>query len=198
MIRSKKLIMILMILLIFGIWVYMVYDVNHRFPNPVNIACEPGETAGYKGVTLTAGEIEIFSYDEALEHYPSLADAYKSLGTDSTDSSENARNYSYVLVHVCLENTTDNTISFGKESIILWTMEAGTHQNGTDFFQFTILNPEYRGSVAAHETIDLILPYGMSLNYMSLEELKSSDIRIVYSYYPTKNYLYYQSAMEES
>lgn len=199
MTRFKKMILIVFCLLVLGsaggVWGYMVYMVNQNFPAAENIAITEGEEGRYKGLRLTAGEMEIYDYEEAVSKYPALISSYDSMETEGTAVLEDMKNYYYVFVHMNIRNTMNQTLDFGKESILYWPIEVGSViSNCMDMFQFTQLNPMYSRSFDENEELDMVLPYAIYKEYISLEDLKQSEIKIVYSYYPTKNYMLYQEA----
>lgn len=62
---------------------------------------------------------------------------------------------------------------------------------GSDLEVFLALNPDYSSSIPAGEKMELKIAYCILNEYMTLEEIQNTDIKIVYSYYPTKNYFFY-------
>ena len=56
-----------------------------------------------------------------------------------------------------------------------------------------MLNPEYTGSFEAGAELEVKLVYPIADRYLSWEKLNNSDIKIIYSYYPTKNYILYEA-----
>lgn len=195
--RYRKWVILIVCLLLFGVWAYFVYDVNERFSNPENRIVEQGQTASYKGLTIAPGEVEILSYQEMVERYPDFDSTYDEMGEEAEETIHEMAHYHYILVHLSIENPTDEKISFGKESITLWPIEVGVQGNGMDPFMLMYFNPGYDGSFTAHEKMDMILPYTIYTEYLTLEEIKKEDIRVVYSYYPTKNYIFYEGGERE-
>ena len=113
--RYRKWVILIVCLLLFGVWAYFVYDVNERFSNPENRIVEQGQTASYKGLTIAPGEVEILSYQEMVERYPDFDSTYDEMGEEAEETIHEMAHYHYILVHLSIENPTDEKISFGKE-----------------------------------------------------------------------------------
>ena len=193
MTHFKKIIMIVLLVAFAGIWGYLVYQVNANYPAAKNIAITEGEEGRYKGLRITPEGLEICSYEEAVDKYPELVSSYSSLDDEGTSLTGEMDLYNYVFVHIKIRNTMDTKLSMGKESILYWPIEVnGIESNCMDMFQFTQMNPSYSRTFEAGKEIELILPYAIYKEHVSLEELKKSELKIVYSYYPTKNYILYK------
>ena len=172
--------------ILFALWGYFTYDVNRRFPNPENIKTEQNETVDYKGISITAKEIEIYRYEQLIEHYPQLESVYDLLGGEEKES-----NNCYYIVTVVMENRTKKIWNQGKESVVEWMLEVGEEYNGVDFFAFSELNWDYHKTMEPGESQEIKLPYSIREDYITLEEAVKEDKKIIYSYYPTKNYFFY-------
>ena len=185
--------MIVLLVAFAGIWGYLVYQVNANYPAAKNIAITEGEEGRYKGLRITPEGLEICSYEEAVDKYPELVSSYSSLDDEGTSLTGEMDLYNYVFVHIKICNTMDTKLSMGKESILYWPIEVnGIESNCMDMFQFTQMNPSYSRTFEGGKELELILPYAIYSEYVSLEELKKSELKIVYSYYPTKNNILYK------
>ena len=170
------------------VWAYFTYDVNKRFPNPKNISLKAGETTDYKGIKLSAGEeIEIYDYDGLVKQYPQLELVYDLM----EDEKEMAGDAYFFLAPVTFHNPTKQEWNMGKESIIMWVLETGNTNNGVDYFVFSELNPDYSGTLEPGETMEIKLPFSITKDYITMEKAMKWDKKIIYSYYPAKNFLYY-------
>lgn len=193
MTHFKKIAVIIFLVIIAGIWGYMVYQINANYPASKNIAITEGEEGRYKGLRIIPEDLEICSYQEAIDKYPDLFSSYSSLDEEGTSLTGEMDLYNYVFVHIKIRNTMNTELSMGKESILYWPIEVnGTESNCMDMFQFTQMNPFYSKTFEGGKELELILPYAIYSEYVSLEELKKSELKIVYSYYPTKNYILYE------
>lgn len=181
----KKNAMIFFLCLLFILWGYFTYDVNRRFPNPENIKAEQNETVDYKGISMFAKDMEIYPYDRLMERYPQLEQVYDLMEV------EDEKNDIYFIVPVTIENRTKDVWKQGKESIGEWVLEVGEESNGVDYFYFLEMNPDYHKTLEPGESQNIIIPFSINEDYLTLEEAVSEDKKIVYSYYPTKNYLFY-------
>lgn len=183
----KKHIGILGVAVLLAVWAYFTYDVNHRFPNPKNISIESGESTNYKGIKITPGEIEIYDYDGLIKQYSQLEMLYYIMDYEQ----ESAKDSYFFLVPITMENPTTEPWSIGKESIVMWVLETGTTHNGVDYSSFSELNPDYDGNLEPGESQEITLAFSIHKEYMTRQEAMKWDKKIIYSYYPTKNFLYY-------
>ena len=172
---------------LFIVWAYFTYDVNRRFPSPENVSTQPGETTSFKGIKLTSGDMEIYDYEGLINQYPQVETAYYIMD-EERKLAEDAYHF---IIPVTIENSTENPWSIGKEGILSWVMETGTTNNGMDFFSFEELNPDYDGNLEPGESQEIRLTFSIIKDYMTMEEAIKWDKKIIYSYYPSKNYLYY-------
>ena len=174
------------------VWGSMTYRINKAYPNPENIPVKLGERTKFHGAFLTGESAEVLSPEEMLENYPQLTDTYEIMGEEiSKEMLQDFQQYNYMLVKVKLVNGTDCDINFGKNGDALyWIFEEGRESNAQEMFLFQTLNPEYSGSgIKANSEQEVILVSSIMKMYQSLEELKKQEIKVVYSYYPTKNYI---------
>ena len=138
---------------------------------------------------LTVGDVEIYTTKEFIEKYPNVQSEFDFLGDNYLDS----LNYSYVIANITVENDTENIIKSGKiDRITSWVIETDMKGNGMDMFSFMALNPDSDGSFAAGEKQELKLPFYVSEEWTEYEKIKKEDIKIVFSYYPTKSYILYE------
>ena len=190
MFYKRKWIILLISGILLVLWGFFTYDINQRFPNPENIGVKQGETVDYKGIKLTAGEIEIYDGQELLKHYPEVENV-----DDYVDDEEleykNRNKDCYFIIHVSMENVTDNVWEAGKEGLVTWTLEAGNHAQGVGLEDFLCINPDSRSTLEPGEKQDLKYIYRMPEEWMTVEEAGKVDKKVIYSYYPSKNYLYY-------
>lgn len=185
MIRFKKIMIILIICVLTTVCIVRIYHINNRYPDPENIAVRQGETTIYKGMKLTAKELEIYTEKELLDKYPKLADSWER--NEDTKAA-----FTYIIANMNLKNESQQDISLGKSSITHFFLEINNVEgNAVSQGDFIILNPDYKNTFQAGSESDIKLVYEISDMYMTYNEIKGSRIKIVYSYYPTKNYLYY-------
>lgn len=186
MMRCKKIIIGTAAVIFLVVSVFMIYNVNSVFPNTEDEAYRTGDETRYRGLKLTVGEIGVYTEEDAVEKYPAIEDAQFYEGTDKG-------RYNYVIAKIVLENDTDETVTFGKfGSVGDWAIEAGLNGNGMDMFIFLALNPTYHKSFLSGDKQELILPFGISKEWITYEELKKEDIKIIYSFYPKKIYILYE------
>lgn len=179
----KRIILALTVLILTMVCGYMIYRINIMYPSPENVAYQPGDTAKYKGMFMHMGEIELYDSEEAAKTYPELADLIRG----------ETEQKNWFIVNLELENSTEQKISFGKESIAMCVIEVGLESNGIGFQEFMALNPDYKSSLEPGESMQVKLPYSIWEKYISPEEVENTDIKLVYSYYPTKNYILYSA-----
>lgn len=176
MIRYKRIILIVLIALLFGLWGYLVYDMNVRYPNPEEKILRNGEQTLYKGLTLTAGDISVYSRKE-------LEERYDYAGVESTDGT-------YILAEVTLENNTEDKIFLSGDQPLYWVAEIGyLCCNGINMGLSQFFKTDYNIMLNPGESTELILPYYIFNINGTYDQIKKEEIRIVYSYYPTKNYI---------
>lgn len=177
-----------------GVWLYFVADMRQKFPNPENIAVMPGEEGVYKGAVIYSEDIHICDYDGLLELYPELGEETGSIDMPyMMESRETARQKTYIAVEYVLENRGDEEVQLlhPKENLINMVIEAGAYTNGADYAFAKRLNPSLGRSLGAGEKQQIRLVFSFFEFNLSIEEAEQSDIRLVYSLYPTKEYLYY-------
>lgn len=163
----------------------MIYNVNRVYPMPKDIFYTEGETAVYKGLDISIGEIELYQNEQVQTVYPEIYSGFDSSGKD-TDTN-------IIIANIKIKNTTDRKISLRKEGIVTWPVEAAYVGNDVDLSCFMMLNPEYTGSFEAGAELEVKLVYPIADRYLSWEKLNNSDIKVIYSYYPTKNYILYEA-----
>lgn len=189
MIRYRKIIIGIGAFILLVCSVLKIYDINKTFPNTEDKAYRTGEETRYKGLKLTVGDVEIYTTKEFIEKYPNVQSEFDFLGDNYLDS----LNYSYVIANITVENDTENIIKSGKiDRITSWVIETDMKGNGMDMFSFMALNPDSDGSFAAGEKQELKLPFYVSEEWTEYEKIKKEDIKIVFSYYPTKSYILYE------
>lgn len=182
--RYKKMLAVILPLICIAC-IAAIYNVNYVYPMPKDIFYTEGETAVYKGLDITIGELELYQNEQVQTVYPEIYSGFDSSGKD-TDTN-------IIIANIKIKNTTDRKISLGKESITIWPVEAGYVGNGIDLSCFMMLNPEYTGSFEAGTELEVKLVYPIADRYLSWEKLNNSDIKVIYSYYPTKNYILYEA-----
>ncbi len=192
--RCKKVMIGCIVLLVFCIWGYFVYRVNAEYPNPKHKAYEAGDVTQYKGLNLTVGSAEVYSYGEFVNAYPQVKSAYDKFGEQGGALRNDMMKYNIVVAHATLENPSDRTIDLGKERVTSWKLEVENESNGCSQFEFDVLNPTYSTTVKAHEKQDVIFVFSLLDEFLTLEELKCEDVKIVFSYYPTKSYMLFKAA----
>lgn len=185
----KKIIIAVTALIFFIVSGFMIYNVNTDYPNAEEKAFKVGEVTRYKGLKLTVGELEIYTEKELIEKYEdtNIAEQIIKGNLDAAEST-------YIIANVTLENDTDETITFGKlDSLGYWIIEVGMTSNGTLNFQY-VINPNWDSlkSYSVGEVQNVKLLYCLTKNKISYDQIKQSDVKIIFSYYPTKNYLLYE------
>ena len=98
----------------------------------------------------------------------------------------------YIVANVKMTNNTQDTVYMGKTGVAQWILEAGLNSNGVDAYIFSSLNPDYSRTFQAGDSEEIKLVYTIWSDYMTKEELEKSPLKVVYSYYPGKNYIYYE------
>ena len=176
-------------LVLFSIWGYYTWEINAMYPNPENIPVQQGETFTYKGASITATDMQVYQFDELMTAYPDLSNAYDIMGEEGYTQKESAKENNYFTATLNVENNSNEVVTFSKESILYWVIEIGVERNSADFFYFQTLNPSYTSKLQPGEHEEVILCYGILKDYLSFTDIKNSDIKLVYSYYPTKNYV---------
>lgn len=184
--RYKKIIIGIAVTVFLICSVFMIYNVNSVFPNTDDKAYITGDETRYRGLKLTVGEIGVYTREEFIKKYPAGAGNYGPI-------SEYTEGHNYVVANITLENDTDETISIGKfGTVTLWQIEADLNGNGISYGKFMVLNPTYSVSFPSGTKQELILPFVIAEEWNTYEELKQSDIKIIYSFYPTKSYILYE------
>lgn len=164
---------------------FMIYNVNSVYPGAVDKPYRTGDETRYRGLKLTVGEIEVYTKEEFEEKYPDV----KNISSEFQNSSA----CNYVTAKIILENDTDETIKFGKFGAVTgWVVEAAVHGNGMAYMEFLTLNPSYSTSFSGGQRQELILPFSFSEEWITYDELKQEDIKIIFSFYPTKSYILYE------
>lgn len=177
MINYKKMAVILVGIILAGIWLFLTIDINRRYPNPEEKQLKAAEKGYYKGMELEVGEIELYTKEEYENRY-GVAASMTEPGT-------------YITVNLTLKNNTDQAVLLDKEGPVMWLLEVGNlYHNSCIYQDFISLNGENRGIMEAHSSWELTLPYFVYSESVLYDRLKKEEIRIVYSYYPTKNYIW--------
>ena len=184
--RYKKIIAGVVILILFICSVFMIYNINSVFPNSDDKVFRTGDVTRYRGLKLTFGEIGVYTKDEMIEKYPAAANNYFPVSDDTDDNN-------YVIAIITLENDTEETISFGKfGSVTGWAAEAGLNSNGSDYNKFIVLNTTYSSTFLSGAKQEIILPFAFPKYWITYDELKKEDIKIIYSFYPSKCFVLYE------
>lgn len=181
----KKIIIGIVSLVLLACSAYMIYNVNSVFPNADCKAYVTGDETRYRGLKLTVGDIEIYTQEELEEKYP----AVKNINPEF----ENVGAGNYIIANITLENDTDETVQLGKlGSVTGWAVEKDMYGNGISYFTFLELNPSYGTSFSSGQKKELILPFRIGEEWVAYDELIQGDIKIIYSFYPTKAYILYE------
>lgn len=189
MIPYKKILAVIISLVLIGVLGYYIYDINAMYPNPKNIAVRQGQSFNYKGATVETTDMQVYGFEELIKEYPELETAYDVMGEEGEKQKKSAKDYNYFCVEMNVRNNQSQTINFVKEGITNWVMEISTYANGMDYFYFQTLNKNYKRILEPGEMEQVFLCYGILDGYVSLQQMKADDIKLVYSYYPTKNYV---------
>jgi hypothetical protein len=176
MINYKKIAGVMAGILIFGVWGYFVHDINTRYPNAKEQELRNGKQGMYKGLVLSAKNIEVYT-KEAFE------DKFNYTGGKSDEGT-------YVLAYLSLTNDTKETIVLENDQPLYWIAEVGEKtSNACDYDAFQKLNGSYDVLIDEGETLNIRLPYYFMNQMIDYKDVIEEQIRIVYSYYPTKNYM---------
>ncbi len=163
-----------------------IASINKVFPSPENKVYREGETFHYKGLEAKAGEVEIYNREEIKVAYPGIDMEDEVLENGQTEE------VTYIVANVEISNKTENTISMGKTGVAQWILEAGLYANGADYTSFLSLNPSYSRTFYAGDTKTIKIVFTIRNEYMTKRELEETPLKVVYSYYPSKNYIYYE------
>lgn len=178
MIKYRKPAGIILSIILILVWGYFVWDVNVRYPNPEEKIIRPGETGLYKGLNFQAGNINIYTKSE----FEKLYDFSSGEDEDGT----------YIVAEAVFENKTEETIVLSEDQPLYWPVEVG-YQRGSniEYGSFQALNRNYSGNTVLKpgEKMEVSLTFYIHQSALAYDEIKREDIRIVYSYYPTKNYI---------
>lgn len=181
----KKIITGIVVFMLLICSAYMIYNVNSVFPKADSKAYRTGDETRYRGLKLTVGEVEIYTQEELEEKYPAIKNInpeFKNVGVNN-----------YVIANITLENDTDETIELGKfGSVTSWVIETVLYGNGINYFTFLELNPSYSTSFSTGQKQELILPFCVGEGWATYDELMQGNIKIIYSFYPTKVYILYE------
>ena len=195
---SKKIIAVVTVgILLFVASFVQIYALNKNFANPENIPLEKSETSFYKGLKITPTDLCIYTWDELNEKYPAWAECYifqntfESIEDESED--KGGKDINFILCKVEVENDTEYEIELVKDKFLYWIIEAGYVVNGMDPMTYEALNDEETCRFNPGDVKTVYLPYQIWKEDLPTDELKKTDIKIVYSYYPTKNYLFFKS-----
>lgn len=187
--RFRKIVFVLVLTVILIFWGHGVYRINHAYPNPENKEYKEGEVTSYKGLQMKVGALEVYSPQQLEEAYPDIKAYYD----EKPEEREYAQANTWFVVQVVLENTSEEDITMYYSSVNYWTVEVGTVGNGSSMEEFMVLNPQYSNTVRAGEKMEVLVPYNIGKEYITMEEIEDEDIKIVFSYYPTKSYMLYKS-----
>ena len=163
-----------------------IVSLNKALPGPEDKPVTVGEKFIYKGLEGTAGDVEIYNKEEMQMAYPDIE-----LEVDGLDDSH-ISDSTYIVANVKMTNNTQDTVYMGKTGVAQWILEAGLNSNGVDAYIFSSLNPDYSSTFQAGDSEEIKLVYTIWSDYMTKEELEKSPLKVVYSYYPGKNYIYYE------
>lgn len=163
-----------------------IVSLNKALPSPEDKPVTVGEKFIYKGLEGTVGDVEIYNKEEMQTAYPDIE-----LEVDGLDDSH-ISDSTYIVANVKMTNNTQDTVYMGKTGVAQWILEAGLNSNGVDAYIFSSLNPDYSRTFQAGDSEEIKLVYTIWSDYMTKEELEKSPLKVVYSYYPGKNYIYYE------
>ncbi len=178
-----KLIAVVLTIVILGIWVYLVYDINRAYPSPEEIIYKKNETFDYYGLDITPKNIDIYSYEELCKKYH---------GFENTVTKQEGEMFVIVTLHI--KNTNTNKIETKDNPLSYWRLETGMETNGMEGelayivdYSSEIFNVGFEG--------DVEMPFSIYKRYLdgkSEEEILEQGIKIVADYYPYKKYILFQ------
>ena len=120
----KKYIGVVILLVVLGLWAYLVMDVNRSYPKPENIRVQSGETISYQGIKVIPGEMEIYDYQSLIRQYPRM----KTMGR-SVDEELISHDECYFIVPLTIENIMESRWESTGTSLVSWVIETGDRKS---------------------------------------------------------------------
>jgi hypothetical protein len=194
--KTKRILAVLLILCLAvgtGVRIWIVYS---RWPNPPEIVTKISEPIDYCGLTVTPDKVEILTWEEAVAAYPVILEEYPEGMTleDIRLLREDSDVTTYIFITLTVTNPTEQAISLPKGyNIGEWDYENDFQANGSELFTFLALNPDYTTTFETGETQTVILPFEILQEYKSKAELLSNESKLIYSLYPDKKYILFET-----
>ena len=180
-------------IMLIGVWLFLVIRINTIYATPKEYPVREGEECKYRGLTITVGDIHFCTYDELIEMWQELkvSDDMSEMVQALMMSEEDARRSYFITIEYDIENRTNEVLSTtnGKESMNM-VIEVGASANSSQYSFGKILNKNMTDFFQPGEKYHVRQVYSF-YDVLSADLIKKSDIKIVYSLYPTKNYFYY-------
>lgn len=186
--KRRKIYIFLLFLIGIICYVYFVYDINKRFPSPENYVVKEGESFLYQGIYMDVEKHEFLTYSQLNEKYhPVEAGVLEDLFYEK-------KNGYYLCQYLKIHNTQNEEIDLKSAyDIGNWCYESRKDYNGMTFVGCVMdgeLTVEKGGiSVQPGESKEVMLCYYIGREGKDIKTVKKENFKIVYSLYPTKNYI---------
>ena len=177
----KKYIIIAVVVLVAVVWIAAYINVNKRFPQPREELYEKGEWVEVSdGVRVKGTGVEFCSYEDYIARY-------------NIKSSNKNSNMSYILVHINVNNTSDEIFNVWDIDIVanIVIYPTGYNNQGMVVDQDAIVQPG--------ESKDITFAYNVS-NSMIRSEIRekvlSKDIYLCFKAYPVRQAIVFRGIDE--
>ncbi len=182
---NSKIIIAIGVICVVTIIGLMIYNINTKYPNREVKPVYLGESNDIDNLEVRLKEINVYNSDELLNVLQSMLipDEYNQIMLN------NLSNYNCVMVELEVTNNLEENISFNAmEKFCKYTLEVRDYYNNGDNVLFKSVNSNYDGVIETNTIESIKVPILIHNSYISFEEIKSEEIRLVYSYYPEKCY----------
>lgn len=166
-----KIIVAIALVLMLGIYVFMVVKINKAFPNPEEINYTSDNPANFNGLEIRPEYYELCSINE----YSEMSSEFSYL------SEEQAEKSIIILIKLKLKNTTQDIINYMPDFIL--NIEELNGKNGTTPVNFN----DRRIVIMPGEERELLLEAYMGpsqLKYEKISKIESSTVYLIYAFYP--------------
>ncbi|SEW43039.1 hypothetical protein [[Clostridium] fimetarium] len=176
--KYKKILLCIAIGIFFCASFYMIWDINHRFPNAKVEEYVLNQSMKWKDLDFTPISRKIYSAEEYAVAYPE----------DSYDF-DMEKGFLHVVFTIKISNNTSNDIKL--KDLMLMQVETSPFEFGNGISMVGnmvgVIKSGSQGTVIELSTV--ISNSLVSENYWSKEKLESCAFHLVFTYYPAKKIL---------
>ena len=178
-INKKKLITISVvgiIIILISLAAYLIYDINHRFPEPVMYTYTFDNSANEDGLVITPLECRIYTYDNYKNEYGE-ASAF----TEKESNSDRTR---YIVFKLKFENVSQRSISYETDTFWMNGEKSGVY-NGVLLEEGKKNKSTIQPGETQQFTLSTVVTAPSLIKTKWIDRLDEETFYLVYRWYPS-------------